>query len=123
LICVLIIVLSSTAPKRSKRKAHVPLHLNEADFVKKALGYAGFENNLMDRTTLKKLTTTQAIMDGIIVSNESQVEDMIILAVDLDRLIEDFVDLLNDNKPTDLTNPTTLHCRPVQTRRRVQRVF
>lgn len=76
----------------------MPLHLNEADFVKKALGYAGFENNLMDRTTLKKLTTTQAIMDGIIVSNESQVEDMIILAVDLDRLIEDFVDLLRSHQ-------------------------
>jgi hypothetical protein len=102
------LVLSSTAPKRSKLKAWVPLHLNEADFVKKALGYAGFKNNLMARTTLKKLTTTQAIIDGIIASKESQVQDMLILAVDLDDLIEDFVDLLNDNNPTDLANPTTL---------------
>jgi hypothetical protein len=33
---------------------------------------------------------------------------MIILAVNLDRLIQEYVDLLNDNNPTDLANPTTL---------------
>ena len=76
--------------------------------MKKALGYAGFKNELMDRTTLKVLTRIQAILDEIISGKESEVADLIILGVSLDRLIQDFVDFLNDNNPLALDNPSTL---------------